>query len=872
MNGTRRFTFQNKLFAGFGLMALLLVTLIFIGSRIIQEASFQLTQIFHTEVQPLAKVNRLQSQINRLQLKEINLPRVEGYFAVVSEIDLIHSEMGSFTRNLEKFEIEMKALYPLQTQALMLNWNQLKTNLLEVTKQAKSMNMVEARRISTHESSTRFVNISRTLQTMAESIDASSHKANNLAIQALERRHRLFVMTAIAAVVIGSVSIFLFARSLSRRVRDLRDASRRIADGEMDQTIEISGDDELTDLAVAFNTMKQQIKNRETALNQARDFLEQRVHERTLELYNSAEHLTQEVEQRKKVQDSLRILSQAVRQSPVSIVITDSNGDIEYVNEAFTAISGFRENEVLGRNPRLLSSGETPSAIFKKLWTAILSGNEWEGELYNRRKDGSLYWEYTHISPVYNEENQITHFLAIKQDITERRQQEQKILHQAQFDSLTDLPNRTLAMDRLSHTIAQAQRNDNKVILMFIDLDNFKRINDNLGHEVGDQLLIQAAKRLTHSVRQEDTVARLGGDEFLIIAGGLTDRSDVDPIINNILKTFSSAFSIGGSEQVVTPSIGLALFPDDGETTSMLLRNADLAMYQAKEDGRNTYHYFNRSIQEKMREKLELESELRHALNNNEMQVQYQVIVDANSRKPVSVEALLRWHSNKFGLVMPDRFIDIAEQTGLIEPIGEWVIETACRQVKAWQDSGFSHLSLSVNVSPRQFRGNRLLTTIRNCLKRTHFPAAKLTLEMTEGLLIRNPPEARQLLAELDKQGIRLAMDDFGTGYSSLSYLKKYPFHILKIDRSFIRDIIDDPDDRALVSAAIRMGQGLGLRVVAEGVESLEQVELLSTMSCDLLQGHLFGKPQNPEDLKELLANCRNQSLKALKQQDKPSC
>ena len=868
MKGTRRFSFQSKLLVGLGLMALLLVTLVFIGSRIIQEASFQLTQVFHTEVQPLAKVNRLQSQINRLQLKEINLPRIEDYFAVVSEVDLLHSEMGAFSRNLERFKTEMQALYPLQVQTLLLNWNHLKANLAEVAQQAKNMNMAEVRRISTHESSDRFVNISHTLQTMAESIGASSHKANNLALQALERRHQLFVIIAVAVVAIGSISIYLFARSLSRRVRDLRDASRRIADGEMDQTIKISGNDELTDLAVAFNAMKQQIKNRETALNQARDFLEQRVHERTLELYNSAESLSQEVEQRRKVQDSLRILSQAVRQSPVSIVITNSKGNIEYVNEAFTAISGFRENEVLGRNPSLLSSGETPNAVFQKLWTAILNGNEWEGELYNRRKDGSFYWEYTHISPVYDEENQITHFLAIKQDITERRQQEQKILHQAQFDSLTDLPNRTLAMDRLSRTIAHARRNKNKVILMFIDLDNFKRINDNLGHEVGDQLLVQAAKRLTHSVRQEDTVARLGGDEFLIIAGDLNERSDVDPIINNILKTFSSAFSIGGSEQVVTPSIGLALFPEDGETTSMLLRNADLAMYQAKEDGRNTYHYFNRSIQEKMREKLELESELRHALNNNEMHIQYQVIVDANSSQTVSVEALLRWNSRKFGLVMPDRFIDIAEQTGLIESIGDWVIETACRQVKAWHDDGFSHLKLSVNVSPRQFRGNRLLTTIRNSLKQNNFPANQLTLEMTEGLLIRNPPEAQQLLSELDKLGIQLAMDDFGTGYSSLSYLKKYPFHVLKIDRSFIRDIIDDPDDRALVSAAISMGQGLGLTVVAEGVESLQQVGLLRTMSCDLLQGYLFSKPKDPKDLKELLVSHKNCSQELLNHQE----
>jgi diguanylate cyclase (GGDEF)-like protein len=432
-------------------------------------------------------------------------------------------------------------------------------------------------------------------------------------------------------------------------------------------------------------------------------------------------------------------------------------------------------------------------------------------------------------------------------EIDERRRVEERLAHQAQYDSLTDLPNRLLAMDRLSQAILAAQRSASHVVLIFLDLDDFKKVNDSLGHAAGDALLKQAAERLRHAVRAEDTVARHGGDEFLVILGRLHAPEDAEPIADKILRAFAPSFDIGESEVVVTPSMGLAVYPEDGDSPSTLLRNADLAMYDAKDSGRNAFRYFNQQVHDSSVRRLAIERRLRSALQHDEFCLDYQPLVATASREVVGAEALLRWSSPDYGRVAPEHFIAVAEHTGLIVEIGDWVLRTACAQLGAWRELGQTNFRVAVNVSPRQFRGDRLLATVRECLTKHALPPGSLQIEVTEGLLMRNQPEVRETLVALSALGVQLAMDDFGTGYSSLSYLKRFPFDALKIDRVFVRDLATDPDDRALVIAAIRMGKGLGLSVVAEGVETDEQLAFLAEQECDIVQGHLFSKALAPE-------------------------
>jgi diguanylate cyclase (GGDEF)-like protein len=424
----------------------------------------------------------------------------------------------------------------------------------------------------------------------------------------------------------------------------------------------------------------------------------------------------------------------------------------------------------------------------------------------------------------------------------------ERLAYQAQFDALTDLPNRLLAMDRLSQAILSAQRNSSHVVLIFLDLDDFKKVNDSLGHAAGDTLLVQASQRLRHAVRAEDTVARHGGDEFLVILGGLHAPEDAEAVADKIVQAFAPSFLIDGAELVVSPSMGLAVYPDDGDAASTLLRNADLAMYEAKESGRNTYRYFNQQVHDSSVRRLAIERRLRSAMQRDEFRLVYQPLVATASRRLLGAEALLRWQTSDDGVVGPDQFIAVAEHTGLIVEIGEWVLRSACAQLAAWRALGWTSFHVAVNVSPRQFRGQRLLACVRECLAAHALPGHLLQIEVTEGLLMRNQPEVRETLQGLSALGVHLAMDDFGTGYSSLSYLKRFPFDGLKIDREFVRDLATDPDDRALVTAAIRLGKGLGLTVTAEGVETAEQLEFLAQQQCDTAQGYLFSPPLPPQE------------------------
>ena len=550
----------------------------------------------------------------------------------------------------------------------------------------------------------------------------------------------------------------------------------------------------------------------------------------------------------KQIEREIRTLSQAVEQSPVAVMIIDLHRRVEYVNSAFEEITGYTAAEILGHDPTLLESPATPPERYAEIWQTLREGHAWKGELESRRKNGERYWEFAYFAPVVDDSGEIRHFLAVSEDITLRKEQQQRILHQAHFDTLTDLPNRFLSLDRLGHAIREARRSGECVSLLFLDLDDFKKINDSLGHEVGDRVLVEAAARLRSAVRSGDTVGRLGGDEFVVLLGGLSDPGDAMPVVENLMQRLREPYRLDGRELVMSVSIGIASYPLDGDDVSELLRKADSAMYHAKGQGRNAFSFFTEEMNREVSYRLALEEQIHGALDRSEFRVVYQPKVDVATGSVIGAEALLRWRNPKLGEVPPEEFIPAAEQTGVIVPLGQFVLQEALAMTRR-QRQRRERFHIAVNLSPRQFRDPNLVGEIAAALKRNELPASALELEITEGVLMSGHAYIDQALEMLTGFGVRIAMDDFGTGYSSLSYLRQYPFDVLKIDRSFVRDIGEDAADRELISAAIAMAHGLGLEVVAEGVETEEQRAFLHSLRCDCAQGYLFGKPGDEDGL-----------------------
>ncbi len=560
-----------------------------------------------------------------------------------------------------------------------------------------------------------------------------------------------------------------------------------------------------------------------------------------------------EIEQVGSSMINAKMFVQIVEQSPISVLITDPDGIIVYVNKAFERISGYSASEALGCTPSLQKSGKTPDSVYRELWKTINSGKTWKGELMNRRKDGSLYWEEVHISPVIDELGSIRHFLALKQDVSLRKQQEMIIARQASFDNLTGLPNRSLVMDRLHQLLKTARRSEHQVAVLFLDFDDFKKLNDSLGHEVGDLFLVESAKRIKDAVRGGDTVGRLGGDEFLILLGGLEDSLDAAHVARNILQQFNKPIKIGGRELLLTASIGIAVYPGDGDDPGELMRKADSAMYHAKTRGRNTHFYFTDELEHKVVRRLTLEEHIRSALGNNEFRLLFQPQVDVLTGRMVGAETLLRWENPLIGKVSPEEFIPVAESTGMIVPIGKWVLEEALRQMDMLRDKCERSLKLAVNLSPIQFRDPDLLLFIADCIDRHGIGNGGLEIEITEGALIDNEKHADWFLKRLRELGVSLAIDDFGTGYASLSYLSRYPFDVLKLDRSFVGNLVNNPKSRSLLTGAIALAHGMGMSVVAEGVETREQLDFLARLHCEFAQGYLFGKPVPLSDIEEVV-------------------
>jgi len=557
--------------------------------------------------------------------------------------------------------------------------------------------------------------------------------------------------------------------------------------------------------------------------------------------------------QRRQAEERVRVLSLATEQSPVSVVITDREGIIGYVNPKFEKATGYSATESIGRPIDFIHRKDGGEETYRAMWATIRSGQEWRGEFCNQRRDGQLFWEYATVSPLEDAHGRITNFVAVKEDITVRRSYEERLLRQANYDELTGLPNRLLMLDRLEQAIAVAHRRNAYAALLYIDLDRFKNVNDSLGHAAGDYLLKEAALRLTECVREGDTLARMGGDEFVIILPGIDDGIAVQKVADRVVDTFSPPFSIIGQDHFVTASIGISLFPNDASDGQVLLRNAELSMYKAKEQGRGRYQFFTRELNERMQERLLLESQLRGAAGRGELRLDYQPLYDLRTNAPVGMEALVRWQRHTDTLLQPCSFIGLAEEVGLISEIGDWVVATACQEARGLFNGGGKGMRVAVNVSPRQLQGSSFGDWVQHQLAATGLPPDQLELEITESVLMDDSPETGLTLRKLCDLGVRLSIDDFGTGYSSLGYLQRYPFDTLKIDRSFVVRAGTDPNTARLVETIVTMAHGLGLETVAEGVETEAQLDFVRKCECDLVQGFLLGRPMTAGDLADRL-------------------
>ncbi|MCP5206828.1 MAG: EAL domain-containing protein [Hahellaceae bacterium] len=560
----------------------------------------------------------------------------------------------------------------------------------------------------------------------------------------------------------------------------------------------------------------------------------------------------------------IKKLSLAIEQSPSSVLICNRNWKIEYANSKFIQLTGYNIDAISGKHPKEVSdtgiSIEENEHMWENIQLQVQRVGVWQGEMHSTRSSGEKFWEQVIVTPIKDEAGQPTHYLILGEDISIRKRYEQQLLRQANYDILTGLPNRMLALDRLKLALAQARRESQLVGLMFLDLDNFKHINDTMGHDSGDTLLIEASRRISSCLRGTSTVARLGGDEFLVILPSLDDAADTELVAERILKTFTSPFALGSQEVFISTSIGIAIYPTDSDSSSALLQHADSAMYQAKNKGKSSFKRFSPEMNEHSHERVQIETRLRRALELSELQLYYQPIVNVKTGSILGAEALIRWNNPAMGLVSPDKFIPLAEETGLIIPIGDWVLQTACSDISKWRETTGIDLTIAVNVSPRQFRDSNFVQTVLKALETYKLDAPNLELEITERLILDDSIETSHILKTLDKEGVRLSVDDFGTGYSALGYLKSYPFDTLKIDKSFVQDVMKEAEDAALVKAIITMAHSLGLKVIAEGVEEREQLTFLENNDCDYAQGYFFSRPIPADDFSNWLIEHQRKS------------
>ncbi|MCC5452958.1 EAL domain-containing protein [Rheinheimera sp. UJ51] len=569
-----------------------------------------------------------------------------------------------------------------------------------------------------------------------------------------------------------------------------------------------------------------------------------------------------DITQRKENELKLQLLARLYQQSSEGLIVTNAEQKIVQINQAFSQISGFDEQDVLGKKPNILASGRHDKKFYRAMWQEIDNTGSWKGEIWNRRKDGSIYPQWLSISKIDGIEPGDFYFVGLFSDISQYKEDEAQIRFLAEFDPLTSLPNRVLLHDRTEQAIQISEQYQQALAMLVIDLDRFKQINDSLGHQIGDEVLVQMAKRLDSVCRAEDTLSRLSSDEFVIIRKN-TGAKAAASLAEQILPLLLEPCLAAGHELTLSGSIGIAIYPTDGKTFHDLYRHADMAMYQAKELGRNTFCFFTASMQTYHSRHLILENALRHAIAREELNLVYQPQYCIATQKIIGFEALLRWYNSELGFVSPAEFIPLAERSGIIVPIGTWVLSEAFRQLAVWQSNGYQDFTLAINLSPIQFRQPNLLDLIKQLLKQHNVSASSLELEITESAMMDDPEQSAILIKQFNELGFKIAVDDFGTGYSSLSYLKRFALTKLKIDQSFIQDILNDKDDKAIVSAIINIAKSMDLITIAEGVETVEQLKLLENMHCHEIQGYYYSKPLSAENATSFLelhgANCLKQ-------------
>jgi diguanylate cyclase (GGDEF)-like protein/PAS domain S-box-containing protein len=561
----------------------------------------------------------------------------------------------------------------------------------------------------------------------------------------------------------------------------------------------------------------------------------------------------QDVTQQMRAEAKLRQAAAVFKNTAEGVLLTDLKGTILEVNQAFSTITGYSREDILGKNPRVLQSGRYSKDFYAALWKSLIQQGNWQGEIWNRRKDGSTYPELLTISTVTDEKGKPSGYVAVFSDITKVKESEAKLYHLAHHHPLTDLPNRLLLDVRLSQSLHHVRRNQTKLAVIFIYIDRFKNINDSMGHPIGDQVLQEFAHRLQPLFRSSDTLAHLGGDEFVLVLEDITNAHSILPMVDKVQGVLKQPFKLVDLEIYITASLGISLFPDDGNAGDILLRNADAAMYKAKSSGGNTYCFYTEEMTAAALKYVEFDHALREAIVQGQFHLVYQPQIDFVTQQWVGMEALLRWHHPILGQVSPGVFIPISEQTGLIREIGAWVLRQACVQGRQWLNDGLAVGRISVNVAGPQIQSGDLVAVLTQTLAETQFPPQALELEVTEGFIMQRPESQIQQLRTIQEMGVKIAIDDFGTGYSSLSYLKQLPIDKLKIDQSFVRDIPRDPDDMAIAEAVIALGQALNLETIAEGVETEAQATFLRDKGCEQAQGYLYSKPVEPAMIPRLL-------------------
>lgn len=555
-----------------------------------------------------------------------------------------------------------------------------------------------------------------------------------------------------------------------------------------------------------------------------------------------------DISQRKANEDYMRQAAAMFESAREGVMITDAQSRIQIINGAFSELTGYSKAEILGQTPQMLKSGRQDAAFYQAMWADIENTDHWQGEIWNRRKNGEVYPQMLSITAVRNEHQKLTHYVGVFSDISQLKDAVDRLDYLAHHDPLTNLPNRLLLLARLAHCIELSSREHKSAAVLMLDLDRFKDVNDSFGHLAGDELLQQVATCLTSRLRGVDTITRIGGDEFVVLLEDLSHPQDAAHIATNIITALSEPWQLSNGVEVrIGVSIGISLFPEHGGTPEELLQHADAGLYRAKGEGRGNFQYFTEELTEASKRRINLESMLRRAIAKQELEVYYQPQVDFNTCIIIGAEALLRWHHAEEGWISPSQFIPVAEETGLIYEIGEWVLRQVCHQGQQWRNNGFPALKLAVNLSAHQFHHGDIAGSVESILKETGFPATCLELELTESSLMTRTQEAVEVLGEFRALGIHLAIDDFGTGYSSLAYLKRFPLDILKIDKSFVDDIPHLEDDNEIAAAIIGLAHTLRLKVLAEGVETEAQLNFLKEKGCDFYQGY-YKSPALPAD------------------------